>query len=98
MSSNTPTVLATPTTAPDVLAVALTTAFGPWGALAALAFKFGSPFVARVIANAHANADPTPEEWAKLDAEIDTPGEVLIPQRPSSGPFPGVITKNPAQG
>ena len=81
-----PSAAQPPTTAAtaDVLAVALTTAFGAWGALAALAFKFGSPFVAKMIANAHANADPTADEWAKLDAEIDTPGEVLIPKRPST--------------
>ena len=69
---------------PDALAVALVGAFGVWGGLAALAFKFGSPFVAKLIANSHAAADPTPEEWAKLDAEIDVPGEMLIPQRPTS--------------
>jgi hypothetical protein len=80
MSATPPTTAASS----DVLAVALTTAFGPWGALAALAFKFGSPFVAKLIANAHANADPTVAEWAALDAEIDTPGEVLIPQRPTA--------------
>lgn len=77
MSATPPT---TATTA-DVLAVALTTAFGPWGALAALAYKFGSPFVMKLIQNSKLDADPTAEEWAKLDAEIDTPGEVLIPQR-----------------
>lgn len=77
MSANPPTSAATS----DVLAVALTSAFGPWGALAALAFKFGSPFVAKLIENAHKSADPTAEEWKALDALIDTPGEVLIPQR-----------------
>ena len=81
MSTPTP---ATPvsTTATDALSVALVSLLGPWGALAALAYKFGSPFVAKLIANAHANADPTVDEWTALDKEIDTPGEVLIPPRP----------------
>lgn len=80
MSATPPTTSAST----DVLSVALVSLLGPWGALAALAFKFGSPFVAKLIANAHANADPTVAEWTALDAEIDTPGEVLIPQRPTA--------------
>lgn len=78
--------LATTTTATDALSVALVSILGPWGALAALAYKFGSPFVTALIENAHKGADPTPDEWAKLDVQIDTPGEVLIPQRPTPAP------------
>jgi hypothetical protein len=63
------------------LSVALVSLLGPWGALAALAYKFGSPFVSQLIANSKSAADPTVDEWAKLDAQIDTPGEVLIPPR-----------------
>lgn len=81
MSAQPPSTAAT---AQDALSVALVSLLGPWGALAALAYKFGSPFVAKLIANAHASADPTAAEWATLDAEIDTPGEVLIPQRPAA--------------
>lgn len=65
----------------DVVGVALVTVLGPWGALAAVAYKFGAPFVAKLIANSKANADPTPEEWAGIVSLIETPGEVLIPKR-----------------
>ena len=58
------------------LAPALATALlplGPWGALAALAFQFGEPFVAGIIQNAHDKTDPTPENWAALSAKIQIP-------------------------
>lgn len=71
------------TTTTDALSTALVEILGPWGALAALAYKFTVPFVTALVANAHLGADPTPAEWAKLIAQIDTPGEVLIPQRPT---------------
>ena len=68
-------------TATDALSVALVSLLGPWGALAALAYKFGSPWVAQIIANSKLAADPTVAEWTALDALIDVPGEVLIPPR-----------------
>lgn len=66
----------------DVVGVALVTVLGPWGALAALAYKLGAPFVAKLIENSKKNADPTADEWAALVQLIETPGEVLIPKRP----------------
>jgi hypothetical protein len=65
----------------DPLSAALILLLGPWGALAALAYRFGSPWVAKIIENSKLAADPSVEEWYALDALIDTPGEVLIPKR-----------------
>lgn len=67
----------------DVVGTALVAVLGPWGALAAVAYKFGAPFVEKLIANSKANADPTAEEWAALTTLISTPGEVYIPKRPA---------------
>lgn len=75
---------APPTPAPpvaDLLATALTSLLGPWGAVAALAYKFGVPFVTKLFANAATATDPTPAEWADLTSTISIPGETLIPQR-----------------
>jgi hypothetical protein len=72
-----------PAPAADGLSVALVSLFGPWGALAALAYKFGFPVVAGIIKNAAEGKDPTPANWAELEAKIETPGEVLIPKRPA---------------
>ena len=77
------------TTAADpasVIGTALVSLLGPWGALAALAYKFGEPFVASLIANASAGTDPTADEWAKLTASINVPGTTLIPARPVVAP------------
>lgn len=78
----------TPTPAPAIgtsaIGTALTTALGPWGALAALAYEFGVPFVEGLIANAANAADPTPANWAAQAALIMTPGTTLIPERPST--------------
>jgi hypothetical protein len=75
-----------PTTPPatDLLATALVGLLGPWGAVAALAYKFGVPFVTTLFANAAKETDPTPAEWADLAASISIPGETLIPQRPAA--------------
>ena len=70
----------------DLLATALTGLLGPWGAVAALAYKFGVPFVTKLFANAATASDPTPAEWADLTATISIPGETLIPQRPAVTP------------
>lgn len=67
----------------DIIASALA-GFGPWGALAALAYKFGAPFVTKLLANAAASKDPTPQEWDALLQSIEVPGEVLIPKRPGA--------------
>lgn len=55
---------------------------GPWGAVAALALKFGVPFVTKLFANGAKGTDPTPQEWDELAGVISIPGEVLIPKRP----------------
>ena len=89
-------IAALPTTnAGDAITIALTSLLGPWGALAGLAFKFGSPFVAQLITNAQNAADPTPDEWAKLDALIAVPGEVLIPERAPATPAPAAAVPGP---
>ena len=87
-------------TATDALSVALVSLLGPWGALAALAYKFGSPFVGQLIANSKLSADPTVDEWKTLDALIDTPGEVLIPPRtvPTGAAVPGPMLVPPKTG
>jgi hypothetical protein len=84
-------------TATDALSVALVSLLGPWGALAAIAYKFGSPFVGQLIANSKLAADPTVAEWTKLDALIDVPGEVLIPPRavPTGAAVPGPMLVPP---
>lgn len=77
---------ATPVVDPtDVIGAALVSAFGPWGAVAALAYKFGVPFVSHLIENARTHVDPTPDEWAKLAAKVEIPGEVLVPSRGPGG-------------
>lgn len=68
-------------TADDAIATALAS-LGPWGAIAALAYKLGAPFVAKILANSANKTPVTPEEWAKLAALIETPGETLVPARP----------------
>jgi hypothetical protein len=77
VSANPPAPLVT-----DAISGALVSILGPWGALAALALKFGEPWVAGLIANAHTGVDPTPDEWNKLSNKIEITGESLIPQRP----------------
>jgi carbohydrate-selective porin OprB len=91
MSAN-PVVPTPAPTATDAIGAALAY-LGPWGALAALAYKFGSPFVSQIIANAETGTDPTVAEWAKLDAQIDVPGATLIPQRPIAVPGSVLIPK-----
>jgi len=66
----------------DAIAGALAT-LGPWGAIAGLAWKLGAPFVGKIIENAANKTPVTPEEWAKLEELIETPGESLIPKRPA---------------
>lgn len=56
---------------------------GPWGAVAALALRFGVPFVTKLFQNGAKGTDPTPAEWDELVNVISIPGEVLIPQRPA---------------
>jgi len=68
----------------DAFSGALVTIFGPWGAVAALAYRFGSPWVAKLIKNAAEGKDPTAQEWADLEKLIETPGETLIPKRPGA--------------
>jgi hypothetical protein len=68
--------------ATDLLATALVGLLGPWGAVAALAYKFGVPFVTTLFQNAATGTDPTPAEWASLTASISIPGETLVPKRP----------------
>jgi hypothetical protein len=69
--------------ATDLLATALVGLLGPWGAVAALAYKLGVPFVTTLFANAAKGTDPTPAEWADLATSISIPWEVLIPKRPA---------------
>ena len=64
----------------DAIAGALAT-LGPWGAVAGLVWKLGAPFAAKIITNAANKTPVTPEEWEKLAALIETPGESLIPKR-----------------
>jgi len=73
----------TTATATDAVGIALTSLLGPWGALAALALKFGAPFVEGLLNNAKLGADPTVAEWNALSAKIEISGESLIPERPA---------------
>jgi hypothetical protein len=90
-----PTTAAPVTTTPaapvDVISTALISILGPWGALAALAYKFGAPFVSTLISNAQLGADPTADEWAALSATINTPGTTLIPERAAPVPVAAVV-------
>ena len=83
MPETTPDPLINPATEATIDA-ALVSLLGPWGALAALALKFGSPWVGHLISNAQKGVDPTGDEWKALDAKIEIPGVVLIPPRPSA--------------
>ena len=68
----------------DVIAEALSF-LGPWGALTAVALKWGVPFVGHLLQNAANKVDPTPGEWKLLADKIEIPGETLIPLRPALG-------------
>lgn len=56
---------------------------GPWGLIAGVALKFGVPFVTGLLVNAKDKAPVTLETWGALAAKIETPGEVLVPKRPT---------------
>jgi hypothetical protein len=93
--SPTATVAAPVTTTPaapvDVISTALIGLLGPWGALAALAYRFGAPFVATLISNSQLGADPTVDEWNALSNTINTPGTTLIPERAAPAPVAAVV-------
>jgi hypothetical protein len=92
MPTTTPVATGATAAAPvDVISTALISILGPWGALAALAYKFGAPFVSTLISNAQLGADPTADEWAALSATINTPGTTLIPERAAPVPVAAVV-------
>ena len=81
----------TPAAPVDVISTALISILGPWGALAALAYKFGAPFVSTLISNAQLGADPTVDEWAALSATINISGASLIPERAAPAPVAAAV-------